>query len=160
MDIGDLFDKGGPVIDTLAKKVGVKPEQAKDALGKIAPFVKEKLAGKKKPADKAEAAKLADYADDPSKLSGADADARGQELLDDIDEQEREAKIAEVARSTGLHPDVVRNLMPAATTATVGALDKKGVLKHLTELRDRQAKINLDAADGVMDGKLHGKKIE
>ena len=164
MDLGDLFDKGGPVVDALSKKVGVKPEQAKDALSKIAPFVQEKLGKKKGTADKAAAGNLKGYAEDPSKLGDPDADRHGQDLLDDVDADERERHVQEVARSTGLAPDVVRKMMPAATTATVGAMDKAGALRVLQdnfEELDRKIKeIKLDASDGKMDGKVHGVPIK
>ncbi len=159
MDIGDLFDKGGPVIDALSKKAGVPPDKAKDALKKIAPFVQDKLGGKKDAAAKAKAANADGYADDPGKLGGADADKRGKELLSGVDEAEYEKHVQEVARASGLTPGQVRDLMPAATTATAAAMDKKGLFARALAAQD-DVRDKLDAVDGKVDGKYFGKPIK
>jgi hypothetical protein len=161
MDMKDLFDND--VVGSLTKKYGVKPDQAKGVLDKVAPFVKDKLGGKPKTAAKARAANLEAYATDPARLAGKDADDHGNELLADVDPAEREAKIQEIARASGLDPKVVRDMLPAATTATVGAMDKRGAFAHLlqvhTDLQRRLDEIKLDASDGVIDGKVFGVPI-
>jgi hypothetical protein len=144
MGLLDLVkDHGGGVVGQLTKKFGVSADQAKQVLDKAIPFVKDKIGSKLRLPGSGTALLgsiksqgLAAYAKDPSKLDDDDdVRAKAKGLLGDHDD-EQEAHVNEVAKSTGLDPALVRQMLPHATVATVGAMDDDGALEQLLEVQD------------------------
>jgi len=159
-----ITEHGGGAVATLAKKFNIPAGAAKSALDQIIPFVKGKLGGGlslpgrgASLADKIRAANLKSYASNPAKLADLDTDQHGNDLLGDVDGDEKEAHVQEVAKSTGLDPAVIRGLMPAATVAAAGAMDADGhldaILGGQQDLIAKLAAIATDAKDGKLDGK-------
>jgi hypothetical protein len=151
-----ILDKGGGVVGELGKKYGIDAGQVKGALDKIVPFLKEKLAGGLSLPGRGTALlgsikqhDLKGFVSDPSRLGGTDAEQHGNELLDAMDADEKEAHVQDVARATGLPVGQVRSLLPAAAVATAGAMDADGVIDQILggqqELLARLAQIKADA---------------
>jgi hypothetical protein len=144
-----VSEHGGGVVGQLTKKFGVSADQAKQVLAQAVPFIKDKIGGKLRlPGTGASLfgaikdGDLAAYARDPSKLDDDDdVRAKAQGLLGDPDD-DQEAHVAEVARSTGLDPAVVRQMLPHAAVATVGAMDADGSLEEFNQIHgDLMAKL-------------------
>ncbi len=136
-----VMEHGGGVVGQLTKKFGISADQAKSVLDRAVPFVKDKLGGNLRlPGTgtalfgKIKAGDYAAFARDPSKLEDDDhVHAQAKGLLGASAEEE-EAHVADVARSTGLDPDLVRKMLPHATVATVGAMDADGALEEFNQI--------------------------
>jgi hypothetical protein len=116
------------LVGQLTSKFGVSGDQAKGALDKILPFVQGKLGGMSLPGLPGGLGGGGDV----GLLSKIDlhhptAAAHGSKLLEHVDPAEQEAHVQEVAKQTGLDPDIVRKMMPAAAAAlhADGHLDPK-----------------------------------
>ncbi|MCA9679791.1 MAG: DUF937 domain-containing protein [Kofleriaceae bacterium] len=143
MDLTNLIkEQGGGVVGQLTKKFGIGADQAKQALDQIIPFFKKNIAGRLSlPGSgasllgKIKTGDFKAFAHDPSKLDDDDAvAAKAKGLLGELDADEQEAHVQEVARSTGLDPAVVRQMMPAAAVATAGAMDADGALAEFESI--------------------------
>jgi hypothetical protein len=138
-----VMEHGGGVVGQLTKKFGVSADQAKQVLDKAIPFIKDKVGGKLRlPGSGASLLgsikdnDYASFAKDPSKLDNDDdVRAKAKGLLGDHDD-DQEAHVNEVAKSTGLDPALVRQMLPHAAVATVGAMDADGALEQLLEVQD------------------------
>lgn len=136
----------------LTKKYGLDASQAKGALDKIVPFLKDKLGGHLSLPGRGQSLVaaikqqgLADYARDPAKLASADAERLGGALVGQLDGVDAE----EVARASGVDVATVRKLLPAAAVATAGAMDADGALEQFLNVHEdvmaRIARIQEDA---------------
>lgn len=158
-----LLDKGGSLVGPLASKLGIDPDQAKNALDRIVPYVRDKLASSlsgghgAKLVEQIKQRDLKSAAASPSRLTGDAVDRDGADLMGEmeLDAGERETHVSDVAHATGLPVEVVRRMMPVAAVATAGAMDADGVIEQILagqrDLIARLQEIQRDVAAGRFD---------
>ena len=90
------------LLGTITQKFGISGSQAQTVLDKALPFLKDQLGGLSLPG-------LPSFGTD---TSHPDAAAHGAQLVSNIPADAHAAHVADVAQSSGVHPDTVKQMLP------------------------------------------------
>jgi len=102
IEYGERMGLTDSLLGTITQKFGISGSQAQTVLDKAMPFLKDHLGGLSLPA-------LPSFGGD---ASHPDAAAHGAQLMTNVPADAHAAHVADVAQSTGVHPDTVKAMLP------------------------------------------------
>jgi len=136
MNLIDLLagSQNNPAVTQLARQFGLNPEQIRDVIGQVAPALGQGLARNTSAAggldsliNALQKGSHSRYVDQPDSLGQADTVQDGNNILGHIlgSKDISRALAGRAGASTGISPDIIKQLLPLIASLAMGSLSKQ-----------------------------------